>query len=248
MSTTATEPWSGSPGALLSVWNQGGVTYWFGFARDEVKFTHDAFAVNEFFDIVPDVLHTYRLEVFNDVSYTFFIDGNLSWEGTPAGPYPDFNPHVTWRARAWTMDSESQWAYVRYGVIQVDSSGDFNRDGEVDENDAYYFQECLETEAGNWAGCAWADFSGDGDVDCGDGLQFQLAWTGAGDPPTFEGCTAVFCQEDLNGDNSVNAADLALLLGAWGPNPGHAADFNGDNTVDAADLAPLLGAWGPCEL
>ena len=54
------------------------------------------------------------------------------------------------------------------------------------------------------------------------------------------------CPADLTGDGEVNAADLALLLGAWGPNPGHPSDFNGDDEVDAADLAQLLGAWGPC--
>ena len=37
------------------------------------------------------------------------------------------------------------------------------------------------------------------------------------------------CPQDLNGNGLVNAADLALLLGAWGPNPGHDADFNGDD-------------------
>lgn len=47
---------------------------------------------------------------------------------------------------------------------------------------------------------------------------------------------------DLNGDGSVNAADLAILLGAWGT-PGGAADLNGDGDVDAGDLAILLGSW-----
>jgi hypothetical protein len=50
----------------------------------------------------------------------------------------------------------------------------------------------------------------------------------------------------LDGNGAVSAFDLALLLGAWGPNPGHAADFNGDGAVDATDLAILLGNWGPC--
>ncbi len=54
------------------------------------------------------------------------------------------------------------------------------------------------------------------------------------------------CAADLNGSGTVDAADLALLLGAWGSNPGHPADFNGDDAVNAADLALLLGAWGPC--
>ncbi len=54
------------------------------------------------------------------------------------------------------------------------------------------------------------------------------------------------CPADLDDDGEVGASDLAMLLGAWGPNPGHPADFNDDGTVDAADLAFLLGAWGAC--
>lgn len=55
------------------------------------------------------------------------------------------------------------------------------------------------------------------------------------------------CNTDLNGDGAVNASDLAILLGSWGPCEGCPADFNGDNVVDATDLAQLLGSWGPCE-
>ncbi len=52
------------------------------------------------------------------------------------------------------------------------------------------------------------------------------------------------CLADLNGDGAVDAADLAILLGAWGGRGG--ADLDGSGGVDAADLAVLLGAWGPC--
>ncbi|MBL9120756.1 MAG: hypothetical protein JNL80_12675 [Phycisphaerae bacterium] len=45
---------------------------------------------------------------------------------------------------------------------------------------------------------------------------------------------------DLNGDGVVNAADLAILLGAWGT---PAADLDGDGTTAGPDLAVLLGAW-----
>ncbi|MFO0828989.1 MAG: hypothetical protein U0572_12685 [Phycisphaerales bacterium] len=54
---------------------------------------------------------------------------------------------------------------------------------------------------------------------------------------------------DLNGDAKIDGADLAILLGAWGPVPPgiiFPPDFNGDGMVDAQDLAVLLGAWGPC--
>jgi hypothetical protein len=51
---------------------------------------------------------------------------------------------------------------------------------------------------------------------------------------------------DLNGDGVVNAADLAMLLGSWGPcrNCSNCiADLNDDCSVNAADLAVLLGNW-----
>ncbi len=54
---------------------------------------------------------------------------------------------------------------------------------------------------------------------------------------------------DIDGDGDVDAADLAQLLGSWGPTgdcpPYVPADFDHDCDVDAADLAQLLGAWGP---
>jgi hypothetical protein len=50
----------------------------------------------------------------------------------------------------------------------------------------------------------------------------------------------------LVADASVGTADLAILLGSWGPCGGCPADFDGDNVVNAADLAQVLGAWGLC--
>lgn len=55
------------------------------------------------------------------------------------------------------------------------------------------------------------------------------------------------CSADLNGDDQVGPADLAMLLANWGRCEGCAADFNGDSTVDATDLAQLLASWGPCD-
>ncbi len=58
------------------------------------------------------------------------------------------------------------------------------------------------------------------------------------------------CLPDLNDDRVVDAADLAELLGSWGPQdpcpPYTPADIDQDCDVDAADLAQLLGAWGMC--
>jgi subtilisin family serine protease len=56
-----------------------------------------------------------------------------------------------------------------------------------------------------------------------------------------------FSPEDLNRDGAVDAQDLALLLGSWGPcadcDGGCPADLDGDCAVGAADLARVLDAW-----
>ena len=48
---------------------------------------------------------------------------------------------------------------------------------------------------------------------------------------------------DLDGNGTVNGADLAVMLGAWGVCEGCPADLDGNGQVDGADLAALLGAW-----
>ncbi len=54
------------------------------------------------------------------------------------------------------------------------------------------------------------------------------------------------CVADLDGDGTVDASDLAELLGSWGKCAGCPADLNGDGEVGPFDLALVLGAWGPC--
>ncbi len=54
------------------------------------------------------------------------------------------------------------------------------------------------------------------------------------------------CRADFNGDTIVEAADLAMLLGAWGESTRKHGDLTADGTVDATDLAILLGSWGRC--
>ena len=68
-----------------------------------------------------------------------------------------------------------------------------------------------------------------------DGLHVALAdrfWAPAGN----------LSLGDLNGDGSVDAADLADMLNSWGS--GGPADLNGDGSVDASDMSILLGNFG----
>lgn len=52
------------------------------------------------------------------------------------------------------------------------------------------------------------------------------------------------CASDLNGDGSVDGADLGVLLLNWGTDG--TGDLNGDGVVDGADLGILLLNWGDC--
>ena len=47
---------------------------------------------------------------------------------------------------------------------------------------------------------------------------------------------------DLNGDGAVNAADLGVLLAAWGSSF-DLADINNDGIVDGNDLGLMLSSW-----
>ncbi|MEC9372711.1 MAG: hypothetical protein VYC34_02670 [Planctomycetota bacterium] len=71
---------------------------------------------------------------------------------------------------------------------------------------------------------------------------FQQWEPGADNARITEG---VACPADINGCGTVDAMDLGILLGSWGPGGGP-ADISGDGFVNAKDLATLLGSWGAC--
>ena len=62
----------------------------------------------------------------------------------------------------------------------------------------------------------------------------------------FEGSGYVPCETDLNLDSGVGVADLLIMLGVWGTDPGGPPDFDGDGNVGVSDLLELLGKWGAC--
>ena len=126
--------------------------------------------------------------------------------------------------------------------------GDLNSDGLLDHHDRAVFCATIGSIAGEPAYLAAADFNIDSTIDEVDQMTMDaLVPPCAGDIVNGETFTPP-------PDGSVNAADLAYLLGAWGSEPS-CADFVTNSTfapppdgqVNAADLAFLLGAWGVCE-
>ncbi len=111
---------------------------------------------------------------------------------------------------------------------------------------------CYGATAGSWPGLALrlAQLS----VNKGQSVSgtLDLYWNPSGggvvaEADLFLECPEpVECPADLDGDGAVGAADLAMLLGSWGPCEGCPADLDGDGAVEAFDLALLLGSWGPC--
>ena len=183
----------GAP-TVFVVFNFFGVNYNATVARDQIKLVRDVLKPILFFDLTPGVPHTIRLELFNDpppATYRWFIDGVVFDEGLAVGPFPANDSRITCHAASWFLSCENRWDYIRYGVIPVDGSGDFHSDGQVDENDQFFFEECLDNSGENvdaGPGCRWADFDGDTDVDCDDWDAFAAAWTGAGDPTIPAAC------------------------------------------------------------
>lgn len=70
--------------------------------------------------------------------------------------------------------------------------------------------------------------------------------SGTVDMGAYENQNDQLCPADLDGDCSVGASDLLLLLASWGPCPGCAADLDCNLVVGASDLLILLASWGLC--
>jgi hypothetical protein len=56
------------------------------------------------------------------------------------------------------------------------------------------------------------------------------------------------CPGDVTKGGTVDAADLSILLAAWGTNGQGEfdTDLDGNGLVDGGDLALVLGGWGAC--
>ena len=73
----------------------------------------------------------------------------------------------------------------------------------------------------------------------------DLVWTRSFSQIVSEVTVCTPCPAEINGDGSVDGADLGMLLAAWG-SADSASDLDGNGSVGGADLGMLLAAWGGC--
>ena len=175
-----------TPNGLSTSSSTTPVLFAFTVTADEVRFLRDNPLALEFYiGIQPGMLHSYYLELDNQaLSYSWYIDGVVANAGQFPSPFPDTSGQITWWARRFMnqQPQNAKWDYVRYGVIPVSHSGDFDSNGVVDLNDLYYFLDCLLTAPeydNSGPGCRFADMNSDGRVNGADIQLFCRAMVGS---------------------------------------------------------------------
>ncbi|MFM1868933.1 MAG: hypothetical protein RL591_2341, partial [Planctomycetota bacterium] len=150
----------------------------------------------------------------------------------------------------WRWITNEPLIYSNWRASEPNNSGSGEHIGFLNRSGGW-------NDGGTVLGCAhaaileWsADCNSDGIVDFGQILAGELDDANANNiPDCCEQGVACFCP-DIDGNGTVDAIDLAIVIGYWGTNGGKEypqADVDGSGEIDAADLATLLGAWGPCE-
>lgn len=216
-------------------------------------------APNGRIDVIFNDTRNDNTTTFSELMYTFSNDGGTTW--SPNEPLsPTFNhflgyPNQSKLGDYYDMISDDVGAFLIYAAtFNGEQDVYFLRIGDYDCNSNGIGDE-IDLMNGTLTDC-----DGNGIPDsCEIAANPELDADNNG----FLDACIVGCTGDIvtsatfqrPPDGIVDGADLAYLLGEWGPNPGSLADFvtsatfmpPPDGLVDGADLAVLLGAWGPCE-
>ena len=155
-------------------------------------------AANEYVDVYVDEVKIYDVDAGNPFGESrFYIDDSEdeipTYGGIFRGRPKTFDVQLT--APLTTGHYELQFQMVRELVawfgetldveIEIVFRGDFDRDGDVDQDDFAHFQACLSASgvAQDDPACQDAILDGDTDVDQGDFAVFQACMSGANVPP-----------------------------------------------------------------
>ncbi len=169
---------NGTP-CVLAAYGNGNANYHFTITNGRVRVIRNSHLPVVYVDIEPDEPHTYRLELYWDEVYAWYIDGELIDSGLPYGLYPREDSKIIWGSRYYLAEHTTRWNYVRYGRI---IPGDVDSDGDLDLDDFHILQECISNNGPGVEpdpGCTFADINADGQVDFHDFAVFQRAFSPA---------------------------------------------------------------------
>jgi hypothetical protein len=107
-------------GAALMVLVGGPTTYHFNMANGLARLIRGIQFPELYFEIEPDVLHTYRLTVYGGEWFEFRIDGELVAADVPEDVFPTSDALMGFGARYHLSGHTTQWDFVRFGTIDVD--------------------------------------------------------------------------------------------------------------------------------
>jgi hypothetical protein len=195
--------------------------------------------------------HLVTVQSAAEASFVRILGGDTCWIGLfqdrAAAGYSE--PLGGWR---WVTGEPLDFTFWR-----VNTNGQSNEPNNLGGNEDFVH---LDANATTWNDLTdgpypfaveWdADCNQDGVVDYGqirDGTFPDVNTNGVPDCcDQAESCTP--CPGDVTNGGTVDAADLSILLAAWGTNGQGEfdTDLNGDGLVDGGDLALVLGGWGAC--
>ena len=179
------------------------------------------------------------------------------------GGYQDLTaPDYAEPSGGWRWVTNEAWAFTAWNSYWVDEPNNGGHPGVEGEHYLMWWRYSGDPWRAKWndGNCGldlaplnlpalieWsADCNSDGVVDYGQILQGQLIDADANGVPDI--CEVDPCPGDITNGGTVDAADLSILLAAWGTNGRAEFDTDIDNSglVDGGDLALVLGGWGPC--
>jgi len=160
-------------------------------------------------DEAKDTLETFWLNVYLRGVMIYDADGAIALDtyGQPAVDLPAsrwfvIGPDQTVVLPQYGYNPDLVVDTIRGLLVEMNGTGDFDDDMDVDAGDFDEFDLCFSGAGGGiLTGCEAGDLDGDADVDCEDWYDFVLAWTASSPLPSFTRCPAAL-------ETTLDAVDI----------------------------------------
>ncbi|MEE8155104.1 MAG: M12 family metallo-peptidase [Phycisphaerales bacterium] len=183
---------------------------------------------------------------------SFGSDALLEFDGR-TGAFVDQWDNGGLNSGYWGLDGPWGLRLGPNGNVYVASHGGNAAVHMYDINNGNFMRSFYVLVAGSVVNPTGLDFVPGGDIDCNLNLIPDSCDITSGTSQDVNGngipdeCESPGIPGDLDGDGSVGASDLLILLANWGPCADCddcVADIDGDCSVGASDLLILLANWG----